>query len=374
MFELLSYSVLQEYWWVIISLLGALLIFLMFVQGGQTLLKTIASNEEEKTILINSIGRKWEFTFTTLVMFGGAIFAAFPRFYAVSFGGAYWVWITILFCFTLQAVSYEFRRKPGNVLGPRAYEAFLYINGSLGVFLIGVAISTFYTGSEFLLVDNISTWQSPLRGLEAIFNIQNCLLGFSVFFLSRVLGAMYFINNINIETIAKKSKKAVLYNSVAFLLTFIPFIIILLLSPGYKYDSYGIITTESFAYLNNFIELPILIILFSVGLILVLYGIFSNIFSRSRKCIWFSGAGTVLTVLALLLCSGLNSTSFYPSTSDMQSSLTIANSSSSEYTLTVMSYISLFIPFVLLYIFFAWKIIDKNKIDKKEIKENEHIY
>ncbi|MEI6122139.1 MAG: cytochrome d ubiquinol oxidase subunit II [Bacteroidota bacterium] len=376
MFETYSYLFLQQYWWVIGSLLGGLLVFLMFVQGGQTLFNTIAKNSEEKTMLVNSMGRKWEFTFTTLVTFGGAMFAAFPKFYSTSFGGAYWVWIAILFCFIIQAVSYEFRSKPKNFLGAKTYDAFLYINGSLGVFLVGAAVATFFTGSNFKINDyNQVEWQMATRGLEAVFNIQNVALGLAVFSLARILGAQYFINNIDDENIYIRSRKQVMYNSIIFLVFFLTFVGFLLTNAGYAYNPLTKqVTLESFKYLHNFLQMPIVLGLFMVGVVFVLAGIFVTLFKTSKKGIWFSGIGTVLTVFSLFLVSGLNHTSFYPSTFDIQSSLTIENSSSSQYTLTAMSYVSLFVPVVLLYIYLAWKALDKSKIDKHEMKDNEHIY
>lgn len=376
MFESCSYLFLQQYWWVIVSLLASLLVFLMFVQGGQTLFGSIATNEEEKTMLVNSTGRKWEFTFTTLVTFGGAMFAAFPKFYASSFGGAYWLWIAILFCFIIQAVSYEFRRKKGNFLGAKTYETFLYINGSLGVFLIGIAVGTFFTGSEFRLNDmNQVVWLNNTRGIEAIFNIQNVALGLSVFSLARVLGALYFINNIHDDNIYRKSRGQVLYNAIVFLIFFLAFLVMLLIKEGFAYDPESrIVSIEKYKYLNNFLEMPLVLIIFLLGVILVLLGISITIFGKSRKGIWFSGSGTILTVFSLILIAGLNNTSFYPSSADLQSSLTIQNSSSSEYTLTAMSYVSLIVPFVILYIFIAWRAIDRKKIDKEDIENSEHKY
>lgn len=376
MFESCSYLFLQQYWWIIVSLLASIFIFLTFVQGGQTLIGAIAKNEEEKTMLINSTGRKWEFTFTTLVTFGGAMFAAFPKFYSTSFGGAYWVWIAILFCFIIQAVSYEFRSKPGNFLGSKTYEAFLYINGSIGVFLIGVAVGTFFTGSDFKINDyNQVIWLNNTRGLEALLNIQNVALGLSLFSLARVLGSLYFINNINDETIIERSRKQLIYNAIIFLVFFLTFIAMLLLKDGFAYDKIsGIVFMEHHKYFNNLIQMPIVLAIFLAGVVLVLAGIIITIFKKSKKGIWFSGIGTVLTVFALFLIAGFNNTSFYPSVTDLQSSLNIENSSSSKYTLTAMSYVSLFVPFVILYIYFAWKAIDKKKIDKQEMKNSDHSY
>ncbi len=376
MFESCSYLFLQQYWWILVSLLAAFFIFLTFVQGGQTLLGALSANEKEKTMLVNAIGRKWEFTFTTLVTFGGAMFAAFPKFYSTSFGGAYWVWIAILFCFVIQAVSYEFRKKPGNVLGAKTFEIFLYINGSIGVFLLGVAVGTFFTGSDFVLNEfNQVVWLNKTRGLEALFNFQNVALGLAVFSLSRILGAQYFINSIDNDNIATRSRRQVGYNTLVFLLFFLTFIIMLFANNGYSYaQDKGIVTMESNKYFHNLIEMPAVMLLFITGVGLVLSGIFITWFKKSTKGIWFSGPGTILTVLALLLLAGLNNTCFYPSSSHLQSSLTIENSSSSQFTLTVMSYVSLCIPFVLLYIILAWKAINNKKINQEELSETDHKY
>ena len=376
MFESCSYLFLQQYWWIIVSLLAAFFIFLTFVQGGQTLFGALSKNETEKTMLVNSTGRKWEFTFTTLVVFGGAIFAAFPKLYATSFGGAYWVWIAILFCFIIQAISYEFRKKRGNFLGSKVYESFLYINGSVGVFLIGVAVGTFFTGSDFRINEmNQVIWLNQTRGLEAIFNIQNVALGLAVFSLARVLGSLYFINNIDDEEIYKRSKIQLIYNTVIFLVFFLTFIIMLFLKDGFAYDSTtGAVTMGPYKYLNNLIQMPAVLVFFIAGVLLVLAGIGITIFTQRKHGIWFSGMGTVMTVFALMLIAGFNKTCFYPSAADLQSSLTIENSSSSKYTLTVMSYVSLILPFVIAYIFFAWKAIDKNKIGRQEMSGSEHKY
>ncbi|HNW69277.1 MAG TPA: cytochrome d ubiquinol oxidase subunit II [Bacteroidales bacterium] len=376
MFESCSYLFLQYYWWIIVSLLAAFFIFLTFVQGGQTLFGALSKNEIEKTMLVNSTGRKWEFTFTTLVVFGGAMFAAFPKFYATSFGGAYWVWIAILFCFIIQAVSYEFRKKRGNFLGSKVYESFLYINGSVGVFLIGVAVGTFFTGSDFRINEmNQVLWLNHTRGLEAVFNIQNVALGLAVFSLARVLGSLYFINNIDDEEIYKRSKMQLIYNTVIFLVFFLTFIIMLFIKDGFAYDTTsGTVTMEPYKYLNNLLQMPTVLIIFVAGVLLVLTGIGITIFMKSRRGIWFSGIGTVMTVFALMLIAGFNNTCFYPSSADLQSSLTIENSSSSKYTLMVMSYVSLILPFVIAYIFFAWKAIDRKKIDRQELSDTEHKY
>lgn len=359
-----------------VSLLAAFFIFLTFVQGGQTLFGALSKNETEKTMLVNSTGRKWEFTFTTLVVFGGAMFAAFPKFYATSFGGAYWVWIAILFCFIIQAVSYEFRKKRGNFLGSKVYESFLYINGSVGIFLIGVAVGTFFTGSDFRINEmNQVIWLNQTRGLEAVFNIQNVALGLAVFSLARVLGALYFINNIDDEEIYKRSKIQLIYNTVIFLVFFLTFIIMLFLKDGFAYDTTTkAVTMEPYKYLHNLIQMPAVLVIFIAGVLLVLTGIGVTIFTKREHGIWFSGMGTLMTVFALMLLAGFNNTCFYPSAADLQSSLTIENSSSSKYTLSVMSYVSLFLPFVIAYIFFAWKAIDRKKIGPQELSDSEPKY
>ena len=384
MFENLSYLALQQYWWIIISLLGSLLIFLMFVQGGQTLINQIGKNENERTMLINSIGRKWDITFTTLVTFGGAFFASFPLFYSTSFGGAYWVWIIILFSFVIQAVSYEYRKKPNNFIGQKTFDTFLFINGLLATILIGVVVSTFFTGSEFSIskirtteISNptISQWETPFRGLEAALNIQNLALGLSIFFLARILGSLYFINSIEDDNIIKNSIKQVKINLIPFLIVFLGFLALLLTSEGFAVNpETKIVSMESFKYLNNLIQMPIVLVLMLVGIGGVLTGIFSTLYNKSREGIWFAGIGTILTVFSLFMLAGFNNTAYYPSTFDLQSSLTIENSSSSHYTLTAMSYVSLLIPFVFIYICIAWKSINSKRIDAKEMETEEHKY
>jgi cytochrome bd ubiquinol oxidase subunit II len=376
MFESLSDLVLQQYWWVIISLLGSLLVFLMFVQGGQTLIYTLGKNETERSLIVNSLGRKWEFTFTTLVTFGGAFFASFPKFYATSFGGAYWVWMLILFCFVIQAVAYEYRSKPNNIFGHRTYEVFLFINGALGTILIGTAVATFFTGSQFSISNmNTSRWENPYHGLEAALNIHNLTLGLSVFFLARVLGLLYFLNNINNENIRQKARKQLWYNSIPFLVFFLTFLTILLLRSGFAYDSITKeVFMEKYKYLHNFMEMPLALIIFLTGIVLVLTGIFKAVINLSINGIWFTGLGTVLTVFILFIIAGFNKTAFYPSTFNLQHSLTIENSSSSHYTLTAMSYVSLFVPFVLAYIFYAWRAINKTQISAEELNEETHVY
>jgi cytochrome d ubiquinol oxidase subunit II len=390
MFETLSYIALQQYWWIIVSLLGAILVFLMFVQGGQTLIYTIGKTEDERTILVNLLGRKWEFTFTTLVTFGGAFFASFPLFYSTSFGGAYWVWMLILIAFVVQAVSYEYRKKPNNFLGQRTFETLLFINGLLGTILIGTAVATFFTGSAFSVnkmnITNltgdkmpiISEWTGLAHGLEAAFNLQNLMLGLTVFFLARVLALLYFMNRINHTEIMLRVKKHLLYNAIPFVVFFLIFTIWLLFSDGFAVNPQTKeVFIEPYKYLHNLLAMPVVAILFVAGVVLVLLGIIRPLtcFEKcSTKGIWLTGIGTVLTVFSLFLLAGFNNTSYYPSTYDLQSSLTIENSSSSHYTLTAMSYVSLFVPFVLAYIWYAWRSIDNKKIDIEEIKTETHLY
>ncbi|NLO17014.1 MAG: cytochrome d ubiquinol oxidase subunit II [Arcobacter butzleri] len=371
MFEVLTFLQLQQYWWIIISLLGGLFVFMMFVQGGQTLLSSLSTNEVEKTMLVNSIGRKWELGFTTLVLFGGALFAAFPLFYSTSFGGAYWVWMAILFCFIIQAVSYEYRTKPNNFLGQKTYELFLNINGSLGVFLLGAAISTFFSGSEFIIDErNFTFWQNDLRGLEALLNPSNYLLGFALVFLAKILGALYFINNIDHEAIRNRAINSIKLNMLLFLAFFLTFLAWILTKDGFAISKDGVIYMQQYKYLLNFIEMPIVLAMFGIGVVMVIVAVFMTIIFKKSCCIKTGGVGVVLTVMALLLNVGFNNTAYYPSTYDLQSSLTIMNSSGSVYTLTVMAYVSLMVPFVLAYIVYAWYQMDKIKITKEEIEAN----
>lgn len=381
----ISYQFLQEYWWFLVSLLGALLVFLMFVQGGQSLLFTIGKTERQQKLLINSIGRKWEFTFTTLVTFGGAFFASFPLFYSTSFGGAYWVWTLILLCFVLQAVSYEFQAKKGNLLGKKTYRIFLIINGVLGPLLVGTAVGTFFTGAEFVIdktqltevsMPVISRWATPWHGLEAVTVVWNLCLGAAVFFLARVLAVLYFVNNIEDDEVDKHCRKRLSIEVGGFLVFFLLFVGRLMTMEGYAVQpETEEIFMQPYKYLNNLLEMPVVLVLFLAGVVLVLYGIINTILSKYHvKGIWFAGAGTVLTMLALLLCAGWNHTAYYPSTVDLQSSLTIQNSSSSHFTLQTMMYVSFLIPFVLAYIFYAWRALDLHKINDQEIREGEHTY
>ncbi|QKG80966.1 cytochrome d ubiquinol oxidase subunit II [Tenuifilum thalassicum] len=379
-----TYILLQHYWWFIISLLGALLVFLLFVQGGQTLIYTLGKTEMERTMLINALGRKWEFTFTTLVTFGGAFFASFPLFYSTSFGGAYWVWMAILFCFVIQAVSYEYRSKPNNFLGPKTFEIFLFINGLLGTVLLGTAVATFFTGSEFSVakinltnLSNpvISSWETPWHGLEAALNLHNLSLGLAVFFLARVLAILYFMNSIDHDEIFARAKKQLIYNAIPFLVFFLTFVIWLLIRDGFALNpETNEIFMQEHKYLLNLIQMPIVLVLFLAGVVLVIWGIAKSILKTYTKGIWFAGIGTVLTVLSLFLIAGYNNTAYYPSTFNLQHSLTIFNSSSSKFTLTVMSVVSILVPFVVAYIWYAWKSINNKKIDEEEMKNETHVY
>lgn len=378
MFETLSHTALQQYWWILVSLLGAILVFLLFVQGGQSLIYQLGKTDVSRKLILNTVGSKWEFTFTTLVTFGGAFFASFPLFYSTSFSGAYWVWFLILLAFVVQAVAYEFRSKPENLLGTRTFDAFLFVNGLLGTVLLGAAVSTFFTGSHFVVdVERHSQWTMATRGLEAAFNIQNLSLGLTVFFLSRVLAILYFFNAIDNEEVISASRKQLLYNAVPFVFFFLLFAALLLLSDGFAVNP---LTQEVFMqpykYFINLVDMPLVAVIFLCGVLLVLAGIVMSILKFEEfggKAIWYSGIGTVLTVFALLLLAGFNNTAFYPSVADLQSSLTIANSSSSHYTLTAMSYVSLFIPFVLLYIIYVWRLINKKKVNASDL-EKEHVY
>jgi cytochrome bd ubiquinol oxidase subunit II len=376
MFGNLSYLELQQYWYIIVSLLGAFLVFLFFVQGGQTFIFRIGKSPAERTIIVNALGRKWEFTFTTLVTFGGAFFASFPLFYATSFGGAYWVWMAILFAFVIQAVSYEFRTKANNFLGQRTYEWFLFINGLLGTILVGVAVATFFSGAQFSLDEmNRVTWATEARGLEAALSLFNLSLGLAVFFLARLLGLLYFQKNIDNDNIIARSKKALLHNTIPFLVFFLTFAIWLMLRDGYAVNpETGEVSMEAYKYLHNLLAMPAVLVMFLVGVLAVLGGIAIGLLKNGGKGIWFAGPGTILVVFSLFMLAGMNNTAFYPSSYDLQSSLTIVNASSSQYTLVAMSWVSLIVPFVLAYIIYAWRALNKNKIDEKEMEEEHHVY
>lgn len=379
-----TYDFLQHYWWLIISLLGGLLTFLLFIQGGQSMLFSLSKTEDEKRLLVNVLGRKWEFTFTTLVTFGGAFFASFPLFYSTSFGGAYWVWIIILFAFTIQAFSYEFQSKPGNVYGKTTYRSLLFINGVLGTFLIGVAVATFYTGSDFTVgkgnITNIaspviSRWGSGWHGLEALLCPRNWFLGLAVFFLARTNATLFFINRISDKVLEDRSHKFLLYNAVPFVVFFLAFVISIFLSEGFAVNDSGEVYMEKYKYFMNLIEMPLVGVLFLLGVVAVLAGIILSLINKNfKKGIWLSGAGTVVTVTMLLLIAGYNNTAFYPSVADLQSSLTIFNASSSEFTLKAMTIASALVPVVVTYIFFAWRAMEKKQTDIQDINDDSHAY
>ena len=378
----MSYTFLQHYWWFLVSLLGALLVFMMFVQGANSMIFQLGRNAEERRMLINSTGRKWELTFTTLVTFGGAFFASFPLFYSTSFGGAYWLWMVILFSFVLQAVSYEFQNKLGNLLGVKTFQVFLVINGIVGPLLLGGAVATFFTGSNFIIEKDsitdviqpvISRWANASNGLDALLNPWNLVFGLAVFFLSRILGILYIMNNINDENLRARGSVQLVGHTVMFFLFFFLFIIHIMLADGYAVDpNTGAIGTLEGKYLQNLVDMWYLAVVLIIGALLLIYGIRKTIVSKTYiKGIWPAGIGVVLVVLCLLLNVGWNNTVYYPSTADLQSSLTIQNSCSSEFTLRTMAWVSLFIPFVLAYIVYAWYSLDKKKIDKNEIQNGD---
>ena len=380
----MTYDFLQHYWWFIISLLGGLLVFLLFVQGANSMIFQLGKTEEERRMLINSTGRKWEFTFTTLVTFGGAFFASFPLFYSTSFGGAYWVWVLILFTFIIQAISYEFQNKAGNLFGVRTFQTGLIINGILGPLLLGGAVATFFTGSNFIVEKGnitdfmqpvISHWANGSRGLDVLLNPWVVIFGISVVFLARILGTLYINNNVNDDIIRGRVRKQLLVNTVLFLLFFLPFLIVTLVGEGYAVNEAGVIVMEPMKYLNNLLAMWPLAIILLVGVVLLLFGIVKTVLKPEYvRGIWPAGIGVVLVVLVLFLIAGWNNTAYYPSTAELQSSLTLKNSSSSEFTLKAMFYVSFLVPFVLAYIVYAWRAIDKKAIDRKEIAEDDHAY
>ena len=382
----MTYEFLQHYWCFIVALLGALLVFLLFVQGANSVARSLGYTEEGRRLVYNSTGRKWELTFTTLATFGGAFFASYPLFYSTSFGGAYWLWMIILFTFVLQAVSYEFQNKIGNILGPRTFQFFLTLNGIVGPLLLGGAVATFFEGSNFIvekgnLVDAtaltpvISRWANASHGLDALLNPWVLVFGLAVVFLARVLGILYVMNNVDDEDIRSRGSVRLVGAAVPFVILFVAYLVHLLIKDGYAYTDDGVIFIEPYKYLHNFLDMWYITVLLLVGVALVLYGICRTIVSKHYVGgIWPAGIGTVLTVLALLLCSAWNHTAYYPSTADLQSSLTMVNSSSSEFTLRTMFYVSLLVPFVLAYIAYAWYAMDRKKITREEIKESDHVY
>ncbi len=378
----MTYEFLQSYWWFVVSLLAAILVFLLFVQGANSMIFELGKTPEERRLLINSTGRKWEFTFTTLVTFGGAFFASFPLFYSTSFGGAYWVWMLILFTFVIQAVSYEFQNKLGNLLGAKTFQVCLVINGVVGPLLLGGAVATFFNGSNFLIDKGnmtmtlqpvISRWANASNGLDALLDVWNLIFGVAVFLLARLLGMLYVNNNVADEVIRGRIRKQLLYNGVAFLVFFLAFLIRTLLKDGFAYDpATGVTLMEPYKYLHNMLEMWPLTVVLLVGVVLLLFGLGKTVFdSRYIKGIWPAAAGVILVVLVLFLMVGWNNTAYYPSNVDLQSSLTIRNSSSSEFTLRTMAYVSLLVPFIIAYIWYAWWSIDKKKLDKNEITKGD---
>ncbi len=379
----MSYTFLQNYWWFLISLLGGLLVALMFVQGANLHLGNRTLNNLQKRMILNSTGRKWELTFTTLVTFGGAFFASFPLFYSTSFGGAYWVWVLILITFVFQAVSYEFQNKKENLIGSQTFRVFLMINGILAPLLIGTAVGTFFTGSDFTVnkvaitdpsTPVISTWGNNWHGLEALANYHALLLGCSLMFLTAALGDLYVLNNVDDKAIHAQMRRSIKTCLRPFLVFFLGWVLLLLVRQGYAVDEAGVISLEKFKYLHNFLQMPAVLVLFLVGVVLVLWGIYQGAFTKSRSGIWPAGIGTVLVVMAVFFIAGYNGTAYYPSYTDLQSSLTIRNSSSSQFTLQVMFWVSLLIPFVLAYIVYAWRQMDKKKISPDEISDTAHKY
>lgn len=374
----------QQYWWLIISILGALLVFFLFVQGGQTMFLG-TRDAVARQMMVNSIGRKWELTFTTLVTFGGAFFASFPLFYSTSFGGAYWLWMLILLSFIIQAVSYEFRRKPGNIFGTRFYDTLLFINGSVGCILLGVAVGTMFFGGEFSIVKTnildpgapvISQWASS-HGLEAIGDWRNLLLGLVVLFLARMQAGFYFLNNLaDDDDVTSRARRETIINGGIFVVLFLVFIAVLFTTTGYAYDpATGIVTADSYRYLFNLIDLWWFGALFLIGVLMVLYALFRMLFKPGWRCgIWFSGIGTVLVILSLFAILGYNNTVYLPSLTDLQSSLTIANSSSTLFTLKTMSIVSILVPFVIAYIAYVWRKMDATPITPDEVRADDHMY
>lgn len=384
---MITYDFLQKYWWFILSLLGGILVFLLFVQGGQSMLNSLAKKENEKKLLVNALGRKWEYTFTTLVLFGGAFFASFPLFYSTSFGGAYWAWMILLFCFVLQAISYEYQSKPGNIFGPKVYRAFLFLNGVLGTLILGVAVASFFTGSQFTVEKGniaglgtsgfaISQWQNPLHGLELLANVRNLCLGLAVLFLARTLASLFFLNRLDHRELEERSRKFTLYNGVPFVVFFLTFLIWTLVAEGYAVNpETKEVFMEPMKYLHNFLDMPIVLVFFLLGVVTVLYGVFNTVFNAAfKKGIWFAGAGTIVTVTMLLLVVGYNNTAYYPSSVDLQSSLTLQNSSSSYFTLSAMALVSLLVPFVIAYIFYAWRALEKKKLSLDDLETDGHTY
>ena len=378
---MITYEFLQQYWWFLIALLGGLLVFLLFVQGGNALIFLAGKNENERELLVNSTGRKWELTFTTLVTFGGAFFASFPLFYSTSFGGAYWVWILILITFVFQAVSYEFQSKAGNLIGRNSFRVFLTLNGCLAPLLIGTAVGTFFTGSQFIVNKNavadiaaptISSWASNWHGLEAVANPFNVEFGLMVMFLAICLGALYAINNIDNDKLASQLRRSLLISFACFVVMLVLVVAQLLTMDGFAVDNNGVVTMESGKYLHNFLQMPIVLAMFLIGAVLLVVGVVMTLYKKAfKRGIWFAAPGTVLAVMALFMIAGYNGTAFYPSTADLQSSLTLSNSCSSEFTLYTMAIVSLAIPFVVAYIAYFWRKMDKKPLTTEELNDSD---
>jgi cytochrome d ubiquinol oxidase subunit II len=379
----MTYTLLQNYWWILVALLGGLLVALMFVQGANIHLVNKKLDDAQKRMILNATGRKWELTFTTLVTFGGAFFASFPLFYSTSFGGAYWVWVLLLVTFVFQAVSYEFQNKKGNLLGAKGFRIALLANGVLAPFLVGTAVGTFFTGSPFTVdkaaIANpaspvISTWQSPWHGLEALGQGHAVLLGLTVVFLAIILGALYILNNVDDHAVRQQMRGTLKVAAIPFLLFFVAWFVILMLKDGFSVDAAGVVSMEPYKYLQNLLHQRWLFALFLVGVLLVLAGLYIGVFTKHRRGFWFAFPGTVFVVMTVFFLAGFNGTAYYPSLTDLQSSLTIRNSSSSYFTLKVMSWVSLLIPFVVAYIAFAWRAMDRRKITREEIEKTGHKY
>ena len=378
---MITYTFLQQYWWFLIALLGGLLVFLLFVQGGNALIFLAGKNEEQRQLIVNSTGRKWELTFTTLVTFGGAFFASFPLFYSTSFGGAYWVWILILITFVFQAVSYEFQSKAGNILGKNTFRTFLTLNGCLAPLLIGTAVGTFFTGSDFVVRKSavgdiaapvISRWTNAWHGLEAVANPFNVVFGLMVMFLAVCLGALYMINNIDDKELGVTLRRSLLICFVGFLLMLVLVLIHFITMDGFSVSADGVVAMEKGKYFHNLIEMPAVLTMFLLGAVLLVVGVVMTLVKKEfNRGIWFAGPGTVLAVMAIFMIAGYNGTAYYPSTADIQCSLTLANSCSSEFTLKTMAIVSLIIPFVVAYIAYFWRQMDKKSLTKEELENTE---
>ena len=378
---MITYTFLQQYWWFLIALLGGLLVFLLFVQGGNALIFLAGKNEDQRQLIVNSTGRKWELTFTTLVTFGGAFFASFPLFYSTSFGGAYWVWILILITFVFQAVSYEFQSKAGNILGKKSFRIFLTINGCLAPLLIGTAVGTFFTGSDFLVRKSavgdiaapvISRWANEWHGLEAVANPFNVEFGLMVMFLAVCLGALYMINNIDDKELCISLRRSLMICFCGFLLMLVLVLIQFITMEGFAVDADGVVTMEKGKYFHNLIQMPAVLIMFLLGAVLLVAGVVMTLVKKEfNRGIWITGPGTVLAVMAIFMIAGYNGTAYYPSTADIQSSLTLSNSCSSEFTLKTMAIVSLIIPFVVAYIAYFWRQMDKKSLTKEELEHTD---